>query len=372
MKKIIALIMGIILALSLISCSGDGDVEIVGGETSPYNGDDIAIKSENFSFTRAEVSYIFYQNYNDFRYENQDSIDMYNIDTSASLKDQVYYDDVTWFDYIAELSTDYMRTILTLLEAAKEAGMELTEEDMKAVEDSVKSYKDYAKNYDYTEAEFFSYLFNSDVTSDVLRSYMEKEALAFKYYDSIIKSYDFSDDDLAAHVEEYPQYFYCTDYIKFTFSEDDNADAKNIAAKAAEIKDAESFEDFIVKYLTETKNISESEVDTEEYYSYYAYSDEYSDFSKWAHSGEAKDSDTYVDANEVNGKYTVYFLIKAPYLQDYVTKDIRYIVTKVETHLTRRKPSHKVAGGRGYGAFLRRACLQRERGHRNEPSGRSA
>ena len=337
MKKIIALLLGIILAVSFISCAKEEEGEIIGGEKSPYKAEDTALKSENYSFSRAEVSYAFYQNYNDLKYSNQESLDMYNIDTSRSLKDQVYYDDVTWFSYIADMTVEYMNNLLVLLEAAKAEGMTLTEEEMETVEENVKAYKEYAKNYDYTEAEFFVYLFNYDVTADVIRSYMEKEALAFKYYNTVLDSYEFADDDLSAHVEENRGTFYYVDYIAYTFDEGKDGDALEAADEAAKITDAAAFDQYILSHKAKVKNVSEDEVDTEDCHYIHRIYDEYSEFSKWAYSDGAKDGMTFKDYDEVDGEYKVYFLKKAPYKEDYVTKNIRYIVTKVETHITADK-----------------------------------
>ena len=337
MKRIIALFLCVLLALSLFACKNEEEGEIIGGEKSPYTAEDIALKSENFSFSRGEVSYVFYQNYNDFKFTDQESVDMYNIDTQSSLKDQVYYDDVTWFSHLMDQTVDYMNNLLVLLEGAKAEGMELSEEELETVAENVKAYRDYAKNYDYTEAEFFLYLFNYDVNAEVISSFMEKEALAFKYYNSVVDSYEFSDEEIASHVEKNREIFYYVDYIAYTFDEGQDSDALAAADEAAKITDADSFDAYILSHMAKVKNVSEDEVDTEKFHYTHRIYDEYSEFSKWAYSDEAKDGMTFKDYDEVDGEYKVYFLKKAPYKEDYVTKTIRYIVTKVETHLTADK-----------------------------------
>ena len=203
MKKFLALLLAAALALSLFACgkqNDDGDKD--GDDTSAVQPGDIALKTENFSITMAEASYIFFQNYNDFRYNNSESFDVYNIDSNKSLKEQVYHDDITWFDYFKDATVSYLEYILVFCEAARAEGMELTEDDYKTIDETVASWTDYADNYGYSEDELFSLYLGEDINAEVLHSYIEKETLAFKYYDKIIEAYNFTDEELSSFVEE--------------------------------------------------------------------------------------------------------------------------------------------------------------------------
>lgn len=328
MKKFLSVILALAAVLTLSACSKTAD----GGDknnSSSYKPDDIALKSENFTITRAEVSYIFYQNYNEFVNTQPDSVDMYNIDTNSSLKGQEYHDGISWFRYFADATLDYMKYVLVFCEAARADGLELDEEDKASVDEAVQSYYDYAEKYDYDVQELFTKTFNSDVTPQVLRAYLEKDALAHKYYYKLIDSYEHTDDELSAFVEENPYKFYSIDYISYTFDEDFDSNAKESAAALASISDTEEFKKHIEDYASDIK--TDTVLNIEDCIVRYAARNEYSEFSVWAFDG-AEAGETYTAANELEGTYTVYLLTSAPSLQEYKTRDFRFIKEYVSGH----------------------------------------
>lgn len=334
MKKIIALVLALVmLILPLMACKDD-EGEIMGSK-NPYKSSEIVLKSENFSYTRAEFSIAFHQYYMDFFYDNE-NLDFYNVDTEASLKDQVYHDDVTWFDYFADMSVEYMTTVLTLCEGAKATGLELSEEELETIEEAVDSFVRYANDYGYTEDEYFATVFGKDVKQDDLREYYKKEALAAKYEENVISSYEFTDDELLKHTNDNKKTFYTIDYVFYTFDEDDDVNAKASAEALAKITDVKAFDDYILSYMTDTLKLGEEKRTTEDCYKYYKYYDEYSEFSKWAFDS-AEAGSTYIKTNEVDGLYTVYLLTKAPAIRDDRTKNVRIITVDVNEHETSAK-----------------------------------
>ena len=113
--------------LPLASCKkGDAKSD---DDDKVYTAGDIAMSTENFTISRAEVSYIFYQNYNEFVNNNSETVDMYNIDTNSSLKTQEYHDGITWFRYFADATVDYMKFVLVFCEAARADGLTLDSDD---------------------------------------------------------------------------------------------------------------------------------------------------------------------------------------------------------------------------------------------------
>ena len=305
------------------------------GSKNPYKSSEIVLRSENFSYTRAELSIAFFQYYSDFAYDGE-NIDFYNIDTQTSLKDQIYYNDITWFDYFADMSVDYMTMVLSLCEAAKAEGLELTEEDLEEIEKAVDSYVRYANDYGYTEAEYFALLFGKDADQKALREYYKKEALAFKYESRVLEGYSFTDDELLEYTNENKKIFYTIDYISYTFDEDDDANASGAAEELAAITDAKAFDDYIIAYKKDTLKLDSESCNTEDCYKYYKYYDEYSEFSKWAFDTAAEPG-TYVKKNEVDGQYTVYLLTRVPAIRDEITKNIRIITVNTANYETTAK-----------------------------------
>ncbi len=338
LKKLLAAFLAMILLLGLVSCSkGNGkEGEDENKEEKQYTAADIVMESENFQFTRGEFSYQFYLNYQDFLQYNQSYMQHFGFDTSASLKEQSYSEEQSWFDYFAEPSLEYMRQILVLCEGAKAAGIELDEQDQKEIDISLESYEQYAADYQYDLVELLSGLFGKDVTLDVMRSYMEKDRLAYKYRDAMIAEYDLSEDELIGYLEANTDAFYFIDYLSYTFDEDTDPNAAARAGEVAAVTDSASFETYVRTYEMETLEKGEDEVDLSTLSNTYVRKEADNAFSEWAFHGAAAGT-TYVDKNEVDGIYTVYLLTRAPYLQDYVTKNFRYIYITLDTYGTYEK-----------------------------------
>lgn len=335
MKKITALILSLVLLiLSLASCDG-GTEEIVGAD-NPYKATDTVLETENFSYCRGELSIAFSQYFDDFTYGNE-NIDFYNIDTETSLKDQIYYEDTTWFDYFADTALSYMTDVLLLCEGAKAAGVELSEADIEEINDAVNSFVRYANDYGYTEKEYFETRFGKDADRDILREYYKKEALAIKYENQLVESYTFTADDLAKAVEKEKNAFYTIDYISYTFDEDKDNDALYEARELAKITDPAEFDSFIISYMTDDLGLNAEEITTKDCYKKCKYYDEYSEFSKKAFEDGAAAGLTYVKENQVDGQYTVYLLTKAPALRTEVTKNIRALAVATAKHDTDAK-----------------------------------
>lgn len=328
MKKFISLLLAAVMLLSLTAC-GKGEKE--NEEEKHYSADDIAISTEHFSFTRAEVSYIFHKNYSDFKYNYPDSVDMYNIDTSASLKDQVYHDDLTWFRYFADAATEYMSQILVYCEGAYEEGIELTDEDREEIEKTVRTWTDYAKKYEYTESELFGKYFNKDVTADTLRAFLEKEGLANAYRNKVVSGFDFSDEDLSAFADKNPDQFLYVDYLKFTVDEDETDTPREYADRLAAAKTADEYLTVVNDYLVNVLDQDEADIKLDDCSVKGELKKTYSEYSDWAFGG-AKAGETFTKENAVDGQYTVYMLTAEPYRDEVLTKNVRIIQENIASH----------------------------------------
>ena len=326
--------------LPLASCKkGDAKSD---DDDKVYTAGDIAMSTENFTISRAEVSYIFYQNYNEFVNNNSETVDMYNIDTNSSLKTQEYHDGITWFRYFADATVDYMKFVLVFCEAARADGLTLDSDDKEAINKAVSSYGEYAERYGYTVEGLFEKTFNADVNEQVLRAYLEKDALAHKYYYNLLASYEYSDSEMEAFVEENPYRFKSIDYIYYTFDEDYDDGAKESAAQLAAISDAEQFKAYIENYA-ENEHPGDEVFSIDKYMVKYAARNEYSDFSKWAFDG-AHAGETYTVTNDVDGTYSVYLLVSEPSIQEYRTRNFRFIKEYVSGHPSYQKTLEYVNG----------------------------
>lgn len=331
MKRIIALFLVLVMAMTAMIACAKEEGEIMGADEK-YSADDIVMKTENFSYTRGEFSVVFYLYVNEF-FSSQEAVDFYNIDVTASFKDQIYYNDMTWFDYFKDISLSYMETVLVRCEGAKAAGLELSEEDNEAIKAEVDRCVRIAKDLDYSVEEYFNYRFGPDGSKKALKAYLEKDALAARFDEAETKDYSFTDAEREAYIEKNKDSLYAIDYISYTFDEDDDANAKAAADALAKITDAKAFDDYIIDYMTNTLLLKAEEIKTDKCYKYAKTYDKTSAFSEWAFNG-AEASTTYIRANEVDGQYTVYLLTRAAALRDEVTKNVRVLLVDVANHET--------------------------------------
>lgn len=328
LKKIFATFLVVVLAVGFVSCGKNKDTE-----EKKYSSADIVAESENFQFTRAELSYMFYQNYNDFCEYNKSYMQYFGFDTSTSLKEQSYSDDMTWFEYFAKPTMENLQQVLVLCEGAKAAGIELDEQDQSEIDVTYDSYKKYAEDYEYDLEELIKDHFGRDMSSDALLSCLKKIRLSLKYQDKLVSEYDFSNEDISEYLNNNTDDFYYIDYLSYTFDEDIVASAAAKAQELSAITDAASFEEYVRTFEMEILNKSEDEIDLSGLSNMYVLKDTKNPFSIWAFDG-AQSGTTYIDKNDVDGIYTVYLLTKAPYLQDYTTKNFRYVYLTLDTYGT--------------------------------------
>ncbi len=340
MKKIIALMLALAMLVCVFaSCKNGGEGENTPSESvSPK---EIAMKTENFSVNLAEATYVFTRYYIDFYNENYNMMSYYGIDTSGavSLKDQYYTesDKTTWFDYFLNDAKAYMHEILIFCEASKAAGNTLEKDDIAEIDEIIKEFETNAKGDGMTTNEYVKKMYGEDVTIDDIRSFMEKEKLAFKLYNSMIDGYTFTADEQDKYLSENPDMFYYVNYVSYTFDEDDDRDAMYNARELKATADADAFYAYIDNYETEVLSLSEDMKKGASETKYYEKQDD--ELGKWAFS--AKVGDKFVKEDAAKGLYTVYMLTGEPALQDYTTRDIRYLCLTKATYQTNEKTKAK-------------------------------
>ena len=334
MKRLLAFILAITMLLALASCKGSEDTNKDENGAKPS---DVVMKSENFSFNLAEATFIFNKYYIDFYNENAQYMSFYGIDKTKSLKDQVYTTGTTWFDYFLNDAQVYMNELLVYCEAAKAAGKELDEEDNEAIDEIIKSFEDEAKGNGYSSVnELVQTFYGSIVTIDDVRSFVEKEKLAFKQYNDLLDSYVFTEEQEDQYLKENPDDFYYVDYVYYIFDEKNDRDALYNARELKDTADSDAFYAYIENYETNVINLEE-EKRVGAKTSKYVVKD--GNVGDWAFSAEI--GDKYVEENGEDGLYTVYMLISKPALQEYNVRDIRYICLTKNTYQTNEKTKAK-------------------------------
>ncbi len=351
MKRLIAALMCILMLLSALTLTG---CEI--GKKNEENTDEnklnveptkVVMNTANFSITFAEFNYMFVDEFNYFissAYQNYgDSYaaaiqQIYGLDVTKSLKDQMMYDNSgSYFNYFLESTKLKAKDILMFCELAKEQGFELTEEDYKSIDDEIAYYTSLAQQNSTTVSDIVGDKMEL-TTEAIIKSYKEKNYLAKKAYDAMIKSYSHTEEEIDTEFLASPKEYAYVTYLAYTMQADDNISAETVKSHAEAMKactDAASFTAAVenyhntVLYANKEDFPSFSASSIEKKNVPYAEGTEYLD---WMFGDEATVNGTFLADDEEKGIYTVYMLLSKPAENAYYKKNVRHILFLSESY----------------------------------------
>ena len=329
-KRIIAFILALITILTLVSCNdGSKKEEEKVVDLSKYQAADgtlVDISSAIFAF---------------FLY---DYVGTYS-----------YY--LSWYGYDTSVSQ-----CIAFASAAIEAGMSLSEDDLKDLDDYMKQSEEeaYKQGFDGLEGLLANY-YCPGISVAEFRACMELQQLAYLYADKVLSDIDnaeYTDEELRKVVEDDKNAFYGIDYVYYSFFSDaatnattEEKEASYAAAKSkaeallASCPDIESFKAAIVALDNEgLENPRTAEDILDDYTGEHvlnegATNETESDkaFFEWAYSTDRQAGDSYIyeQSFSTGSKYyTVIYITRPAYLLDYVTKSVRHILLNIDSSLT--------------------------------------
>lgn len=398
-KKTLSLLLAAALAAaSLASCAseGSGDDTTTAGTTAAAtesatdsatqfvpeadpNLDAVSVKSENFSLSNADVSYLFQNAYQEVLYKLSQSgmtPATVGLDTNASLKKQecsVDKEAETWFDFFLNAAKSEAEQLLTICELAKAEGIELDDEDRALADDTVADIKEYAEQNKTTLEEYIKMMYGESVSIDTLKKMMNLSTLSAKYVEHVLSQVDYSDAALEAIYEENRHSYETVDYVVYAFdyndlvsegaTEDEIAKAKGevnrFAGELAKCRDKESFLAYAKKNMIEVLGLTESEAETAEK-QLISTGVKYSSSSKvtqWAFDAEI--GDVYTEESPGSeGKLTLYLLTgKSTRSEENAVHNVRHILFLSTTYKDDTKAREVydawVAGGADVDEFIR-------------------
>jgi len=342
----LCLLLGALTACQNANNGGDGS----SAETEPVILEGvISATAEGYELDNAVVAFFFYDNFNTFVNQNYYYLSLYGLDLNKSLKEQTMSSgDDTWFDYFMDGTKDLLNQMIALAVEAKAKGMALTDEDQKLIDDYIADMTEYATQNQFKDlASFLADYYVSGVTEAAVRQALALQLLASNYYDALQKEFTFTDDDFTKYREEHPEHFLKTDYLFYGFpvTYDKDATVEDKAAAVAKAKaDAEAFlakatdAETFLSLIKATEGFKESDL------AYYDITgDKYlkdDAFTEWAFAADRAVGDkTIIEEKDPSNKdavggYTVYFLKKTSYFDDYATKDVRHILFTAKTYET--------------------------------------
>ncbi len=311
------------------------------------------VSSENFSVNNAMMTYYFNSIYQNFASQYGSSLSSFGLDPSKDLKSQTSIDgQSTWYDYFMSQTLSQVQQYLVLAEAAKANGVTLDEHDTHEIEELINEYKESAKKSGYDANSYVKLIFGTAVKLSDMKDAVELAQLASKYSEELGESYEFTAEDYAAHYDENPDDYLKIDYLKYAFTAEKGDDGKvdeeskaAMKAKAEELAAVTSEADFnayITNILTEEakaelkdgEEVDASEIETKvaSYKSEGALKSSLTGeaLQNWAFSAAA--GETYTDASDTTGTYTVYMILNTQYRDTYVTKNGAYLFLSDATY----------------------------------------
>ena len=362
-KKVLGIIAAVLVAVIVI-----GVVSLYSIVDSGFiQRHQVAMETENYKVTTAMMNYYFntlYQNYSS-------SLTSMGLDTSKSLKEQDYISgDMTWFDYMMDLTKSNVEQVLVLCEAAKADGFTLADDDSHdhSADETLASMSAVATQSGVDLEYYLEFYYGKGVNEKVFRDCYELSEIASHYSERMTEGYDFAESDWDAYYEENVDTFRKVDYLSYTFkveatedSEDatedeqaaadalDQEEADRLSGLADELMacaDADAFKAYVENYLKTDlyKDMTEEDLTAEsidiaeivdDCLTTGATNSATSDLNTWLFDEERAAYETYKSESENGDSFTVYMILPSAnaddlglacmYRDTYALKNIRYI-----------------------------------------------
>lgn len=346
MKKIFAALLAVAMLLSVCSCEigkkpSDGD----DNQAKGFDGSKTVVSTENFSFSFAELDYIFCDTYNSMLYSYYSNfqsdyatyiLSYTGLDINKPLKDQTMNDGSgTFFDYYVDVSIEKATDILIFCEYAKANSVEFSDEDQEYIDEIVEAYVQQASDNGCTVGELFEDSMGL-ITADVIRSYAEKNTLAGLGYTHLKETYNFTDDEIDAEFKSDLKTYSYINYLVYTFQNDDDADisADDIKKYAEELSQTENEKEFIEYCKNYHDGILYKNADSHPEFSSenllkerISYS-EGTDYLDKLFEGEKGDTFVTESTGDDTTTYSVYMLTGGPSEATYKKVNVRHILFK--------------------------------------------
>lgn len=352
MTASIAIVIGLVIGIVAVSLS-----------KAPKLEKTVSGTSEKYEIDNAMMAYFMYGQYKSYVQNNYYYLSYLELDTSKSLKSQspAGSKDTTWFAFFMNVAKNQVNELVALASTAQEKGLKLEEKELKEIDDTMKSIKEAAATNGFASVnKYLASYYVTGVTESAVRKCMELQYLASKYYTELTDSYTYTDAQIEKYADDNPDKFLKFDYIYYTFKHDAKSDAtdaekkkalEEAKAKADELKGKITDDKSFLELITEMEKAKEEEEKknetgtsaasgsgtsdkeekdyTKSYIKEGAAYEKDKDLTKWVDEKDRKVGDVTVietkEGDTVTG-YSVYYLTKTFYKDEYATKNVRHIL----------------------------------------------
>lgn len=181
-NKMLAIVLAFLLPFSFTACKKGSDVPLSTGlsmiEGEPIYDESIAMQTDHFTVTPGMMAYFFY----DYGGEVLAAIEQTTpFDATRTLHEQVYEDELTFYDVIMNATLKKVSEMLIYCEAAYAAGVSLTDAQQSAIEQELYSLTLTAAMDSQTADVYLQARYGPLMSKDAFRQVLELELLASSY-----------------------------------------------------------------------------------------------------------------------------------------------------------------------------------------------
>lgn len=292
------------------------------------------VRSENFSVSAAMLTYSIYDTYYYYlNYFGEDMMKLYfGIDTSVSLGKQ-YSDQekgITWFDVFKTEALDGFCNAISLCEAAKAAGVELSEIDRKYIQSEIDEIEKLAEKDGMTLKKYIENIYGKGVTEEDIKKSLELYRLANKMRYKDYSKITVSDSEIKDVFDKEGNTYLMRDFIYFELTlSNDSAKNEKIKEYANKIKDSKTEEEFraLVSEFVKSEycvNLESKKTVLSETVQNNVPEDDKKELDKWSFASSTVKGSTYL--SEDTASWVVYMAVSEPALDETPTRDLYTIV----------------------------------------------
>lgn len=212
----------------------------------------VTIDGQDYSV--AQLNYYYSNSYQNF-YSTYYQYLQYGLffDTSISLGDQQYSEDMTWREYFLDQAVENMKQVQALCAAGEAAGFELDEEHQAEYDEAVASLETSWQTNGYSSLkQFLNLVYGKGVDEQMVKDEMYRSVYASAYAEYMYDSYEYTADELSAYYAENADQYDVITYATYSAVVDEETDdgtkeAMETMAAAVDGTDEETFAAYVAE-----------------------------------------------------------------------------------------------------------------------------
>lgn len=174
------------------------------------------------------------------QYEQYAQYGYYDLDLTKDYSQQNTTDEngitISWFNLFKKRTEEQIRTYFAYCDAAKEAGITLSDKQKEIIEQQIDSFKSSASEQNISLNEYIESVFGEYCTEDTVRLYIEQFYLATNYTGKVAVDFKPTDKEIKNYFNEHKENYYKINfsYLACTY---DTTDAKTKAQSEKTVKE---------------------------------------------------------------------------------------------------------------------------------------